>query len=400
MKRALKLHPDRQKGKVDTDAFTTMKHAYDILSDPVQKAQYDDKLRAAKEVNGQFPHNKSNQNAGRSPFGDDHSASTQTHSNQQQPGPEPGSQPGHSNDVSDSHRRHSSSGQQNPFGDDPSSRSRGQEKTRSEQPEAYSSKYPRGGQQQTSSRHQSPRKAGPSKKPINSRASQKTRSNQQQPGPEPGPQRGHSNDESDSHRRHSSSGRQNPFGDDPSSRSRGQEKTRSEQPEADSSKCPRGGQQQTSSRHQSPRKTGPSKKPSNSRGAHSSSDAGEKSQHNYSDRPKVFGFRQDGQPCQRCIHHGRYCYQHADQDPQSSHYGCKSTGRPRQERAAGGRTFGVCKDGEVCKRCLKQDGFCFQHKPQQKGPQGSRSGSQTFGVSKNGLPCKRCIQQGRHCHQR
>lgn len=80
----------------------------------------------------------------------------------------------------------------------------------------------------------------------------------------------------------------------------------------------------------------------------------------------------------------------------------------------GHRVYGRTAKGEPCKRCLKQDGFCYQHKDQSSQSYNSSSqrensghthqnfsgtqGSKIYGYTQKGVPCKRCINKGDYCH--
>ena len=100
----------------------------------------------------------------------------------------------------------------------------------------------------------------------------------------------------------------------------------------------------------------------------------------------VWGLRQDGLPCKRCIKQGCYCYQHQDpanyqrkkqwrgsapKHPQHGFSSSSPSGRPQQT------IYGVRKDGEPCKRCQKQCGFCYQHQDQKTTTTGNKQRTNT-----------------------
>lgn len=128
--------------------------------------------------------------------------------------------------------------------------------------------------------------------------------------------------------------------------------------------------------------------------------------HRSSKPPRIFGVRNDGQPCSRCIKYGCYCYQHVNQDPSFERSHGKSTKEKKQHGAspspssAGGSTttYGVRLDGQPCKRCIRKGTFCYQHEAQQNEKPAS-SPPPTFGKCPNGEACKRCTQEGRYCKQ-
>jgi len=75
-------------------------------------------------------------------------------------------------------------------------------------------------------------------------------------------------------------------------------------------------------------------------------------------------------------------------------------------------TFGVTNNGEPCKRCLQQGGYCWQHEwqsnkqntnPKKKNSRSSATdGGKTtriWGVTSAGIPCQRCQNEGRYCWQ-
>lgn len=129
--------------------------------------------------------------------------------------------------------------------------------------------------------------------------------------------------------------------------------------------------------------------------------------------PRVFGMRQDGQPCQRCIQHGRYCYQHVNQDPLSNKTTDKAQKKPQPSGPhSSSRIFGVRQDGQPCLCCLKQGSYCHWHAYQ--APKSTQSYSRTkfpgtnkskgshskvYGVRRDGQPCLRCCKQRGFCYQ-
>lgn len=86
-----------------------------------------------------------------------------------------------------------------------------------------------------------------------------------------------------------------------------------------------------------------------------------------SDTP-IYGVNKNGLPCKRCIKNGGFCYQHETQRHKGSKPR-KQNGRskrsPGPSTSCGSGPFGVTKTGELCKRCIKQCSFCYQHKHQE-----------------------------------
>jgi curved DNA-binding protein CbpA len=86
-----------------------------------------------------------------------------------------------------------------------------------------------------------------------------------------------------------------------------------------------------------------------------------------SSKRHTFGTRADGQPCKRCQMQGKFCFQHVHQDPQFADKGAKestnkkSKASPFTNNARKQHIFGTRADGQQCKRCQVQGKFCFQH---------------------------------------
>jgi hypothetical protein len=108
----------------------------------------------------------------------------------------------------------------------------------------------------------------------------------------------------------------------------------------------------------------------------------------------------DGQPCQRCVQHGRYCYQHVDQDPKSQSKSRPSAAKEeRKSNTTKGRVYGIRLDGHACTRCMKEGGYCHQHTSQATQKRHPRNTKAPFGVCRDGRPCMRCAKQQGYCHQ-
>lgn len=145
-------------------------------------------------------------------------------------------------------------------------------------------------------------------------------------------------------------------------------------------------------------------------------------------RQKTYGRCQDGRPCLRCISQHNFCYQHRSQDPNqakdrysSTRSGDDKTGNTGDNEYTSCNfnsdvpIFGLNKNGQPCKRCIKTGDFCYQHETQRykagnrpkkgKGPSTHPPGPSTgcgigpFGINKNGDYCKRCIKQSSFCYQ-
>mmetsp|Transcript_1182 Transcript_1182/g.3298 ORF Transcript_1182/g.3298 Transcript_1182/m.3298 type:complete len:440 (+) Transcript_1182:90-1409(+) len=93
-----------------------------------------------------------------------------------------------------------------------------------------------------------------------------------------------------------------------------------------------------------------------------------------SSNQRHFGVTQNGLPCKICIKKGGYCHLHYEQDPLFARSSSSSSYAPPKRPAAnqyssstgkGSQVYGVCQNGEPCKRCLKKCGFCHQHEWQQ-----------------------------------
>lgn len=121
-------------------------------------------------------------------------------------------------------------------------------------------------------------------------------------------------------------------------------------------------------------------------------------------QPHVFGrSKTTDEPCRRCMHQGRYCFQHKDQDPSSTQYHRQKPHSQPKPDFDGQTVFGKNLNGQPCRRCMKQGGFCYQHKDQQfESKKRSHPGSRRrpmYGVRTDGEPCQRCMKQGRFCFQ-
>lgn len=92
------------------------------------------------------------------------------------------------------------------------------------------------------------------------------------------------------------------------------------------------------------------------------------SSHNTNSDTPIYGVNMNGQPCKRCIKKGDFCYQHETQRHKGSappKQNDRPKGSPGPSTSCGSGPFGVTKNGEPCKRCIKQCSFCYQHKYQE-----------------------------------
>ena len=92
------------------------------------------------------------------------------------------------------------------------------------------------------------------------------------------------------------------------------------------------------------------------------------SSHNTNSDTPIYGVTMNGQPCKRCIKKGDFCYQHETQRHKGSappKQNDRPKGSPGPSTSCGSGPFGVTKNGEPCKRCIKQCSFCYQHKYQE-----------------------------------
>ncbi|GAX27055.1 hypothetical protein FisN_9Lh376 [Fistulifera solaris] len=149
----------------------------------------------------------------------------------------------------------------------------------------------------------------------------------------------------------------------------------------------------------------------------------------WQEKEAVFGTRADGQPCQRCLMYGKFCFQHTDQDPQfhkenlnkSRTTNKKEHSRPSPSDAGHDfrkeHSFGTRADGQPCQRCQAQGKFCFQHVNQvptfcaqdtkhdasanwrQSAKKVPGQSHARFGTRADGQPCRRCEKQGKYCFQ-
>jgi len=150
-----------------------------------------------------------------------------------------------------------------------------------------------------------------------------------------------------------------------------------------------------------------------------------------------FGVKADGEPCKNCIVQGRFCWQHKWQDKLNRQRDSNSTKSKKKTHPSSsddgtptgraGQVWGITVNGNPCKHCIAQMGFCWQHEWQEScfnsngnttrpssSPKKSSSPRQSsatpnsehqrkketqYGVTQQGLPCKRCISQGKFCYQ-
>lgn len=133
--------------------------------------------------------------------------------------------------------------------------------------------------------------------------------------------------------------------------------------------------------------------------------------------PNVFGIKNDGQPCTKCIKKGGFCHHHPNQrsDLLITNAPLRSSGFANH-RTQTFTVFGITQTGEACKRCMMQKKFCYQHPSQDPSFAGSdesstrtalrsreapqqNDSSRRYGVTSKGEPCKRYINQNKFCYQ-
>jgi curved DNA-binding protein CbpA len=96
---------------------------------------------------------------------------------------------------------------------------------------------------------------------------------------------------------------------------------------------------------------------------------------NSNETKRVFGINKtNGQPCKICQRMQAYCKKHANQDPtchdaaskgKHPHGGVPRCGRATPSSPKMPTTFGINKtNGQPCQRCIRQQGFCYQHSDQ------------------------------------
>jgi DnaJ domain len=142
----------------------------------------------------------------------------------------------------------------------------------------------------------------------------------------------------------------------------------------------------------------------------------EERQRQYSERQRTFGRTMTGAPCKRCIQLGCYCHQHKTQDPAFRGRQPTSSTAPGYGSSSdqyGTRHFGINKsNGQPCKVCINQRGFCHHHKDQdpqifchRAQPSLGRSKASPqqqqyapYGRRQDGQPCKLCEKKQGFCH--
>ena len=416
---ALKLHPDKQKNEHDkkevNDKFTTMQNAYEVLIDPVQRQQYNLKLEALRAKSKRTTTGRDSYYYTRSHQGQQESERSDYHGENRQ-----------NNDYSYRRENNQETKQNN------RSSSRGyrrQSGTEQSSPPHSSSYYSKARPSST---------AGPSCSSDNHNGYSS-----------------YNNTWSSSTAGGASSSSNNWYGSsyyhDKSSSTAGASSSSSSQHGYYSSynhtwSSSKAG---TSSRHRTRYSTPNDAKKTKYRASeHSSSTSSNHKRHHHSssqtnhqrstgtNHPNVFGYRADGEPCRRCMKQGCFCYQHKEQDPtffktkKSSQYPGKAETKTKNHHHrsscshdydANNKVYGRRKsDGQPCMRCVKQGGYCFQHKDQEQHQKDKKArnnnkpepqchgrhscqedeGRVVYGIrAANGKPCLRCMKQRRFCHQ-
>lgn len=139
-----------------------------------------------------------------------------------------------------------------------------------------------------------------------------------------------------------------------------------------------------------------------------------KSSNNKSRKATTFGVTNNGEPCNRCLQQGGYCWQH---EWQSNNHNTNPKKKNTRSGATDGgkatRIWGVTSAGIPCQRCQNEGRYCWQHewqdshsstkkekrttKPSATSP--VQNYGRIWGVTASGIPCQKCLQKGGYCWQ-